>query len=155
DRIDAIGIGLGFGALLVVGKLGAAPLKLLVVFVALLLGLLQFIALRRLRTVRGLALALGVSRLLCGFFHHSLLWLNSSRCLLAAVGLLGEVVAQFLEETLSFRADVLVLELGELTEQLFLTRGELAWGLHDDFDQLIAPPAAGEIGHAAPPEPEP
>ena len=59
DRVDPIGVGLGFRPLLIVCELGAAALELLEILVSLLLKLGDLVRDRRLRTV-------GISRLV---FH--------------------------------------------------------------------------------------
>ena len=68
--------------------------------------------------------------------------------------LLGEVVAEFLEEALAPGADLLVFDLGEFAEQLFLAGREVPGGLDDDLDELVAAAPAADVGHARALDPE-
>src|SRR5208337_4280656 len=70
------------------------------------------------------------------------------------LGLLREIVPQFLEEALAPGADLRVIDLGELPEQLLLSGRQVPRGLDHDLDQLVTPTAAADIGHAAPLDPD-
>src|SRR3954451_19426744 len=65
---------------------------------------------------------------------------RSGRAVLAGLDVLGEVVAQFLEEALAAGADLLVLQLGQVAEQLLLAGAEPGGGLDDNLDEFVAPP---------------
>ena len=125
DGVDAVGVGLGLGPLLVVGELGAGPLELVEVLVALADGLRQLVAGvgggRRRRSagssvgwwsVRswflGPDVAAGCRPIGCptrranaGPSRPGSGWLG-----LGGVLVLGEVVAELLEEALALGADV-------------------------------------------------
>src|SRR5262249_20919003 len=74
--------------------------------------------------------------------------LGSARVVVVG-GLLGEVVAELLEEVLAPGLDVVVLELGQLAEEFFLAGGQPGGGLDDDLDQFVAAAPAVDIRHAA------
>src|SRR4051794_1905854 len=73
--------------------------------------------------------------------------------LVGFLGLLGEVISQFIEEAPPPGADLLVFDLRELPEQLLLPGGEVLGGLDHDLDQLVAAAPAADVGH--PPRPDP
>src|SRR5262249_25242543 len=59
-----------------------------------------------------------------------------------------EELAQLFQETLALRRHVLVVQLGQLAEQLFLALGQALGRFDDHLYQQIARPATAEIGHA-------
>ena len=63
---------------------------------------------------------------------------------------LSEIIAQFLEETLTTGTDRLVLDLRKLAEEFFLAGRQVLGRLDDDLDQFIAATSTIEVGHSAP-----
>src|SRR4051794_2500478 len=74
--------------------------------------------------------------------------------MLDGLGVLGEVVAELLEEAPAPGAHVGLLDLGQLAEQLLLAGGEAAGGLDVDLREDVAPGPAVEVGHAVAADPE-